>query len=78
MQDRNRSQIAITIDADLLKLVDDTAKKLGITRSKLIENILSIGVDDVKLLKRMGLIGAYNVFKGFQANVKKAMTEATR
>lgn len=78
MEGRTRPNINITLDADLLKFIDETAGKLGMTRSRFIENILTVGVDDVKLLKSMGLIGAYRAFKEFQANVKHAMTEATR
>jgi metal-responsive CopG/Arc/MetJ family transcriptional regulator len=78
MTERNRPQIAITIDGDLLKYVDETAKKLGMTRSKLIENCLAVAVDDLKLLKKLGLIDAVRVIQSFQAKVKQELFAATR
>ena len=78
MTERIRPQIAITINADLLKYIDETAGKLGLTRSRLIENCLSMAVDDLKLLKKLGLIDAVRVIEGFQAKVRKELFQTTR
>jgi len=78
MTDRIRPQIAITIDGDLLKYIDETAGKLGLTRSRLIENCLAMAVDDLKLLKKLGMLDAVRVIQGFQAKVRKEIFQATR
>jgi metal-responsive CopG/Arc/MetJ family transcriptional regulator len=78
MISRIRPQIAITIDADLLKYIDEQAAKLGMNRSRLIENCLSMAVDDFKLLKKLGLIDAVRLIDGFQAKVKREIFQATR
>lgn len=78
MAERIRPNVNITINADLLRYIDETAEKLGMTRSRLIENCLSMAVDDLKLLKKLGMLDAVRVIQGFQAKVKREIFQATR
>lgn len=76
MSERITPQIAITINADSLKELDRLSKKLGINRSKLISNIVEMGVGDVKLLEKVGLIDLANIMRNFQLKVRKELRAA--
>ncbi|MGA2463585.1 MAG: hypothetical protein ABSH06_04440 [Thermodesulfobacteriota bacterium] len=52
--------INITIDEDLNEWVEKTAVELRLNKSQLINNLISIGKDDIKVLKAMGLFGLRN------------------
>lgn len=77
-QTRNRSMIAITLDPSVLAYIDKTAKDLGLTRSRMIENVMVLAVDDLKMLKKLGMIDALRLIRGFQNKVKKERRVATR
>jgi len=51
-----KAKIAITIDYEVLKKIDKMAEKLELNRSQLIENMCSVGLSDVKVLKAIGLL----------------------
>ena len=51
-----KSKVAIAIDEDVLKTVDEWAAKFDTSRSQMIENLISISMMDIKVLKSMGLI----------------------
>lgn len=68
---RVRPQIAITLNQEVLEFIDQEAKNLGMTRSRLIENCLLMAVDDLKVLKSLGLIEAVKLIRGFQKKVRR-------
>ena len=76
MSERLTPQIAITINADTLKEIDNLSEKLGINRSRLISNIVEMGVCDVKLLERVGLIDLAKSVREFQRLLKKELRVA--
>jgi hypothetical protein len=51
-----KTKIAITIEAEILEEIDKMAEKLNMNRSHFIENILSVGLSDARLLKELGFI----------------------
>ena len=55
--------INITIDEDLNKWEGKMASELRMNKSQLINNLISIGKDDVNLLKGMGLLGLAKTVK---------------
>jgi hypothetical protein len=71
MKKRLRTQIAITLNSDVLDFIDKESINLGMNRSRLIENCLMMAVDDLKVLKKMGLLEAVKVIQGFQERVKR-------
>jgi hypothetical protein len=73
MRHRVRPQIAITLDEDVLEFIDREAGHLGMTRSRLIENCLMMAVDDLKVLKKLGLLEAVKIIQGFQDRIKKGL-----
>lgn len=48
--------VNITIDEDLNEWLDETARRLRMNKSRLINNLISMGQDDVKLLDKMGVL----------------------
>lgn len=50
-----RAKIAITIDEGILKKVDKLAKSLKLNRSKMVENLLCLALDNAETLESMGL-----------------------
>ena len=78
MQERIRPQVNITLHPDILAFIDKEAAHLGMTRSRLIENCLGMVVDDLKILKKMGLLEVVKLIQGFQEQVKKEVFHATR
>ncbi len=55
--------VNITIDEDLNEWLEKTAADLRLNKSQLINNLISMGKDDVKLLKATGLYGLANVVR---------------
>ena len=76
MEKRVKPQISITVDAEVINEVDRLALKMGLNRSQLIRNILAMGVADVKLLKKIGLIDLAYMIKTFQATISRELRVA--
>ncbi len=55
--------VNITIDEDLNEWLEKTALELRMNKSQLINNLISLGKDDIKLLKATGLYGLANVVR---------------
>ena len=55
--------VNITIDEDLNEWLEKTAAELRLNKSQLINNLISMGKDDVNLLKAMGAFGLANVVR---------------
>jgi len=70
MKNRNRPLVSITIDADVLKFYDKLSDELKMSRSKLMENSLSLAVKDLKVLKKMGFLEVVKLIDGFQNKFK--------
>jgi len=76
MEKRVKPQISITVDAEVINEVDRLALKMGLNRSQLVRNILAMGVADVKLLKKIGLIDLAHMIKTFQAALLRELRVA--
>ena len=63
--------INITIDEDLDRWLDKTAGEFRMNKSQLINNLISMGKDDVGLLKGMGLLGAAKVLRDLKEELLK-------
>jgi metal-responsive CopG/Arc/MetJ family transcriptional regulator len=51
-----KAKIAVTIEAELLEKIDKMADEFDVNRSQFIENVLSVGLSDAQLLKRLGFV----------------------
>jgi metal-responsive CopG/Arc/MetJ family transcriptional regulator len=76
MTKRVRPIIAITINAEVLTEIDRLSLKYGLNRSQLINNILVMGVGNVKLLEKVGLIDLAHMIRNFQSRVSKELRAA--
>lgn len=76
MTEKITPQISITMNGETLKEVDRLSKKLGINRSRLISNIVEMGVCDVKLLEKVGLIDLAKSVRDFQGLLRKELRVA--
>jgi metal-responsive CopG/Arc/MetJ family transcriptional regulator len=51
-----KAKIAITIETEMLKQIDELVEELNLNRSQFIENVLSVGLADAQLLKTLGFM----------------------
>ena len=71
--------INITIDEDLNRWLEKTAVEFRISKSQLINNLISTGKDDVALLKATGVLGIAKAIRKVKEdilNVKEEGVEA--
>lgn len=59
----------ITIDEDLYEWVEKTAAELRLNKSQFINNLISMGKEDVQVLKATGLFGVAEVAKKLREGV---------
>ena len=58
--------VNITIDEDLNEWLDKMAERLRMNKSQLINNLISMGQDDVNLLDKMGVLGLRDMARKFK------------
>ncbi|HEY0090389.1 MAG TPA: hypothetical protein VGB37_16185, partial [Candidatus Lokiarchaeia archaeon] len=58
-KDEKKTQVTINIKDNTLKEVDDLAKKLNLSRSQIVVNLLESGLDDARILDELG---AFDIF----------------
>jgi metal-responsive CopG/Arc/MetJ family transcriptional regulator len=51
-----KAKIAITIETEILEQIDKMAEEFNLNRSQFIENVVSVGLADAKLLKKTGFV----------------------
>jgi predicted DNA-binding protein len=67
----NKTTIACWVDKKFVDRLDKLADKAGLTRAKLAENLLEIGVDQLEVLKTLGIMSTALVFRDLKENLKK-------
>ena len=67
--------INVTIDEDLNRWLEKTAAEYRMNKSQLINNLISMGKDDVGLLKATGLLGLASAVKKVKEEVLKTKKE---
>lgn len=70
--------INITIDEDLNKWVERTAAEFRMNKSQLINNLISMGKDDVGILKATGLLGLAKAVREIKEEVKRVGVKRIR
>ncbi len=67
--------INVTIDEDLNRWLEKTAAEFRISKSQLINNLISMGKDDVGLLKATGVLGLARAVRTVKEGVLKIKKE---
>ena len=75
MAGRQRPTIAITIRPELLGTIDTFADAAGLSRSRFIENLLTVGIEAVKDLEATGLWSASNLMFKLTERSKEILTQ---
>lgn len=67
--------VTIWIKKDLVDRIDKLAEKADITRSKLITNLVDVGVEEVEVLDTLGVLAVAKVFEDMRERFKKSREE---
>ena len=67
--------INVTIDGDLNRWLEKTAAEFRMSKSQLINNLISMGKDDVGLLKATGVLGLARAVKNVKEKFLKIKKE---
>ena len=67
--------ISIGLEPSIISQVEELSEKLNLTRSKLIENMIDMGLTDLKILKRTGLADITVYIVKLKENWKKRFQE---
>jgi hypothetical protein len=67
--------INVTIDGDLNRWLEKTGVEFRMSKSQLINNLISMGKDDVALLKATGVLGLARAVKKVKEDVLKIKKE---
>ena len=68
MAHANRKQISLFVTEEELEKLNKYSKEIGISRQKLLENLLGIGFDELEAIKKYGLL---SIGLGVRALVRK-------
>lgn len=73
------SVLGVWIDAETRNRLTSAAEAIGIPRNKLIVNLLRVGLDDVELLQKTGVIKLYKAIssRGERIAARIKSSEAT-
>ena len=69
-----RKNCAFMIEPSLLKKVDFYSKKIGISRSLLIRNMIDASIDDLKIYDKTGALKSINFFRTLKQNRKNELS----
>ncbi len=58
-----KQAITIWIDKGLVERIDKLAEKAEVTRSKLISNIVGVGVEELEIMDTLGVLATARVFE---------------
>jgi hypothetical protein len=67
--------INVTIDEDLNRWLEKTAAEFRMNKSQLINNLISMGKDDVALLKATGVLGLASAVRKVKEEVLRIKNE---
>ena len=67
----NKAAVTCWIDKKNIDRLDKLAEKAGLTRSKLAENLLEIGVDQLEVLRTLGIMSTALVFRDLKESIQK-------
>ncbi len=65
-KEKTKIRVHLMLDPDLVNYIDDLAEKLDMSRSDLIEKFVLLGLDDVKLMDKVGAIDLIIALRAFK------------
>jgi hypothetical protein len=63
--------LTVTVDVDLNEWLEKTAAEFRLNKSQLINNLISMGKDDVELMGGIGLLGAAKKLRDIKETLLK-------
>ena len=66
----DKVQISVVVDKKAAEKIDEMAKIVGISRSKMARNLMYIGLDDINMLSSIGLLQTGVAVRNMHAYVK--------
>ncbi len=67
----NKKPVTCWVDRDFVARIDKLSEKAGLTRSKLVENLLEVAVDEMELMRSLGILSTAIVFRDLKEIIKK-------
>jgi hypothetical protein len=67
--------LTVTVDVDLNEWLEKTAAEFRLNKSQLINNLISMGKDDVELMEGVGLLGAAKKLRELKEALLKKKTK---
>lgn len=71
MENKKLKIIGLQVDQVLVDRIDTLAEKASLSRSKLMMNLLEVGVDYLEFMDDLGIVAVVKVFKDMKENFKK-------
>jgi hypothetical protein len=70
-KEEKKTQVTLNIKNDTLKEIDELAKKLNLSRSQMVVNLLENGLDDTKILDSFGIFDVFMAGGKFARSMKE-------
>jgi hypothetical protein len=67
----NQVTISVIIDKEVKELLDKYSKEIDLSTSRFARNLIYIGLDDFKLLKKIGIIRTCLAFRTLLDTIRK-------
>lgn len=74
----DKVQISVVIDKKAAEKIDEMAKIVGVSRSKMARNLMYIGIDDITMLDNIGLLQTAVTVKNMHTFVKETFRKKTK
>lgn len=68
--------VSIWLDQDMLDRLDYISNRAGVSRSRLISNLLGVALEDAELYDKIGLFSLAIFLKDFKARFQKELGKA--
>jgi len=67
----NQKPLTCWADKEFVVRIDKLSEKAGLTRSKLVQNLLEVAVDEMELMQSLGILSTAIVFRDLKETIKK-------
>ena len=69
----DKVSVSVILDKKAVVEIDRIAKKIGISRSKMVRNLAYMGLDDAKMLNRIGIYDAIVGVRTLREYIRKGI-----
>jgi hypothetical protein len=70
--------VTIWLDEETIKRLDRVKATVGISRSRMVENLLLVGLDSADTLRKIGILPIAVLFRDIGEGIKKRLAEVER